>query len=928
MADSVKIKRGVRSNLPKSLPLGELAFCTDTRELYVGAGEGLPLKKVIDPDVIKGQQKLNEQLNTIANMGTTLEVLEKAMEKEIQKQIEEGNMTHMTIAEVSVNHRKIASGAIHPEKTSFIDFVNDNALKNVQFTVGKAVDYGNGTLFSSNAYMVTDFIQVNPGDKYRSNNSYHIAFYNQHKEYVCGYAGGMYDRNNIIIPNDVYYMRKNFDNNNAVPSLIKITDKIIGDQYALKLSDAKVMDLVRRTINTEGMVCDIPSNRKIALKDIEGFQNKNTNLVSYSQLIKGGYYDKGVWITNGGYNSTPYIPTNEGITYYCNEKNIVCFYDKNLLPIKQLWGSSEWGGNTFTTPKGTAYITVNFNHSTKKPKLFIGDKDLGEDNIVADETLKSVITNVVSDYNKDCGIRKTGDIKLTESTNLINPETFIPHMCILSDGVVYDFTNKPESEYYGYGVTDYIEINSNLAYSVGERAVGHIMEYDKSMKLIKFNMGNTIKFPHVFSKNTKYIRINILITHLNKVIFGQSDQFPIPTYSKYKAPRITLDSIEGFNYKKNSNLYQPWTDEAENTAISTSGNVFEIQGYQASGYIAVEPNQYFCISQTNNMAMYGKDKTFVRGYGGATWEKKLLIPEDVYYIRVTWSLSQQYVRQINKGEILLPYENPTNINIEFEDDKQGQAFAKALVPYLNIGGTKLQGLKWNVLGDSITSTDYSRPNWWEIIKDKYDMTVNNYGISGTTLAHTHDRHLWDYQFTKLDASKIGYVQNDPSTWATGNCFVERFARMSNDADIITVMGSTNDGSVKMGEWNSTDTTTLCGALNVLIMGLIKKYPSKVIMFCTPIQSANCYKTNVANPSAELDKKSSEHTLSIQLRAELIKRKCGQYGIPCLDLFNSSGISGVPGRKEVMYRQGDTLHPSKEGNVLMARRIENFLLQLL
>ena len=174
MADSVKIKRGVRSNLPKSLPLGELAFCTDTRELYVGAGEGLPLKKVIDPDVIKGQQKLNEQLNTIANMGTTLEVLEKAMEKEIQKQIEEGNMTHMTIAEVSVNHRKIASGAIHPEKTSFIDFVNDNALKNVQFTVGKAVDYGNGTLFSSNAYMVTDFIQVNPGDKYRSNNSYHF----------------------------------------------------------------------------------------------------------------------------------------------------------------------------------------------------------------------------------------------------------------------------------------------------------------------------------------------------------------------------------------------------------------------------------------------------------------------------------------------------------------------------------------------------------------------------------------------------------------------------------------------------------------------------------------------------------------------------------------------------------------------------------
>ena len=235
--------------------------------------------------------------------------------------------------------------------------------------------------------------------------------------------------------------------------------------------------------------------------------------------------------------------------------------------------------------------------------------------------------------------------------------------------------------------------------------------------------------------------------------------------------------------------------------------------------------------------------------------------------------------------------------------------------------------KWNVLGDSITSINYSRPNWWEIIKDKYNMTVNNYGISGTTLAHTDDRHLWDYDFGKLDSSTIGYNPEDPSTWSTGNCMCERFSKMSNDVDLITVMGGTNDGSVKLGTWNSTDTSTFYGALNVLITGLINKYPNKKIAFFTPIQSANCYLTNVANASAELDKKSAADTLSLQLRAEAIKRKCKQYAIPCLDLFNESGINGVGGRKTENYRTDDNLHPSVTGNKNMSVVIENFILSL-
>ena len=153
---------------------------------------------------------------------------------------------------------------------------------------------------------------------------------------------------------------------------------------------------------------------------------------------------------------------------------------------------------------------------------------------------------------------------------------------------------------------------------------------------------------------------------------------------------------------------------------------------------------------------------------------------------------------------------------------------------------------------------------------------------------------------------------------------ERYKKMSDNADLITIMGGTNDGSVKLGTWESTDTSTFYGALNVLIQGLINKYPNKKIAFFTPIQSANCYLTNVANASAELDKKTSNDTLSLQLRAEAIKRKCKQYSIPCLDLFNTSGINGLRPNK---YGNGDTLHPSIEGNADMSVIIENFILSL-
>ena len=50
--NKVLIKRGLKADLPEHLPLGEPAFCIDTGELFIGMGEGEPLKPIVDGDLV------------------------------------------------------------------------------------------------------------------------------------------------------------------------------------------------------------------------------------------------------------------------------------------------------------------------------------------------------------------------------------------------------------------------------------------------------------------------------------------------------------------------------------------------------------------------------------------------------------------------------------------------------------------------------------------------------------------------------------------------------------------------------------------------------------------------------------------------------------------------------------------------------------
>ena len=747
-----------------------------------------------DDDIVKVSEQLEHKANEIKSLNdnkmdkNTVDISVTQINKNLGK-FDETYMSESLLAKMtgegtfgavpedkSITNIKLTSKSVKANNTDFIKTKNNDLLLNVQFVYDKYISYEDGNEVSSTTYKCTDYVQVSEGQRLITNESNNFAYYNNSKVFVSGQQGGTWS-GVIVVPSGVSFIRLTYTKN-ANTYLYEVSEDTI---YSLEtlITNTEMEKLIKRLSAKSNN--DIP-----VVKDIYKLIYESDNLIDYDTLIKGGYYTKDGWQESSDYNSSIFLKADSLTTYTADEANIVVMYDKDLIPIKQLWGSSQWESNRkFTTTENTKYITINYKSTNKQPFL--------------------------------C---KEG----VQSTN-------------------------------------------------------------------------------------RYVNTSFIDLLINSLV--------------EKNKRLKLKSIEPFNVVEDTtNIYKPSLDEAINTAIKPdTGNVYTVNGYQASGFIKIN-NTYVCMAQSHNTAFYDINKSFISGVTGG-WSNPLSVPENAVYLRTSFKLGVETPRQINEGKVLLQYENPEKVNVTLDDSQLGLAFQRLLGNNSN----KLEGITWNVLGDSITSTNYSRPNWWEIIKDKYNITVNNYGISGTTLAHTDDRHLWDYDFKKLDAEAIGYNPEDSNTWGTGNCMCERFSKMNDDADLITVMGSTNDGKVKLGTWDSTDTSTFYGALNVLIQGLINKYPNKKIAFFTPIQSANCYLTNVANASAELDKKTSNDTLSLQLRVEAIKRKCRQYSIPYLDLFNRSGINGVGERKTENYRTGDNLHPSVTGNKNMSVVIENFILSL-
>ena len=197
----------------------------------------------------------------------------------------------------------------------------------------------------------------------------------------------------------------------------------------------------------------------------------------------------------------------------------------------------------------------------------------------------------------------------------------------------------------------------------------------------------------------------------------------------------------------------------------------------------------------------------------------------------------------------------------------------------------------NFLGDSQTEVNEHKTKiYHDWVKEILGLSkVNNYGISGTTIAKKRS--------------------NDDTAMSV------RYTNMDNNADLICVMGGVNDTwfNCQLGKFGDSDPITFYGAMEKLCDGLLTKYPGKTIIFITPTEqnNGNCTSANTTG-----------YTPTDFSNA--MKRVCAKYSIPVFDANTCLGIYPFNEANARLYTS-DKLHLNNKGHEILGNKLSKFIL---
>ena len=356
----------------------------------------------------------------------------------------------------------------------------------------------------------------------------------------------------------------------------------------------------------------------------------------------------------------------------------------------------------------------------------------------------------------------------------------------------------------------------------------------------------------------------------------------------------------------NSNFVFDYVIKKGNEMLSpVKGNISHSNIYAECRNVEVYSENPWTIDMTTKQLIIDKAgycKVFVNGYLRNITDDYVNLDVGGQYVVILYDLLNNKLKAVN-----MPDSQITDTKLCYylgAINLDNPATSRVRFRY-NINGYNVKQRWYNkkigCLGDSITF-GAGGTSWVTRLKEltgcKYAL---NYGVSGTTI----------------------------ETNGTGQSFVERYANMADDLDLICVWGGVNDhhwtGTVgrPFGNINSpiTETNSFYGALKNLCEGLLTKYPDKTIMFITPMKNRGyvagektCYAWNEPN---EIGKTLTDYR-------NAIIEVCDYYSIPVLDLYTCSGISPMV-NSQVNELMPDHLHPNTKGNLeVLAPKIASFM----
>lgn len=345
-----------------------------------------------------------------------------------------------------------------------------------------------------------------------------------------------------------------------------------------------------------------------------------------------------------------------------------------------------------------------------------------------------------------------------------------------------------------------------------------------------------------------------------------------------------------------------------NQGISFSNGTFT--NSQARANRVIDKNivsEIYCDSNHKIALFAFSGYTYIGAWDGSSygtsssrgWKQSIIVPNDNYTFYLV--LAKADDSNLSSGDYL------SAIFVENKYLKRNEIdFANRFI-----------GKKYAAIGDSITYGFIPRnapgypgqlKSFAKLTAEKLGMSFFNYGISGSTVAIV--------------------------SGASPMC--QRYTDLPDDADLITVMGGTNDirKSVTLGNMDDRTGATFYGALHVLFGGLYKKYfidqginvgKTKTIVVCTPIKLL----------SESASTQGGEGTLyDWDDWIEAVKKVANYYSFPVLDFYNLSNINPHLNETVQGTEQGytgfynpyitDGTHPTQEGAEIMADVLMGFL----
>lgn len=165
----------------------------------------------------------------------------------------------------------------------------------------------------------------------------------------------------------------------------------------------------------------------------------------------------------------------------------------------------------------------------------------------------------------------------------------------------------------------------------------------------------------------------------------------------------------------------------------------------------------------------------------------------------------------------------------------------------------------------------------------------------------------------IGGSSIGRYWND--------AFVDRYQEIPEDADIILVMGGTNDGfcasDKELGSLQERKTGTFAGDLDELLRKLKEDYPDATIVLATPL----------SNVLHDMLRKDRDYLLPQSSFVKVMKQLAAEYEIPVVDLYNSNFLNSHDAA--VIYNFiPDGVHGNELGYQILAEHFAAELIRIL